>query len=624
MMMKLMKRNSLKSSETDKKGLLKPKAHLCPLLLDPRAILDYIDLCHKDPNTPLPDFKLTPGQSHMLTHFIQEEKWKYDQARTIKKSQYRKEKLLKQNVVNMNPDELLKMQAEIKSLSAKFDSYYADWQGAKVRFVKLTDSFTKGKASPQIPQAEASIQPPEEHASTADESHNAEDHASSKADDSAPTAEEIARASTSDVPEETEVTRATASVASEATQPDSSAPPTPTPSPILPSALDVKKTKAAERAAVKKRKASAASESSVPKKMKPMTSSVDNPIDAVPITSMPSKDLVPFDEEYVIPRESDEETQSAASSEQIDEEIEADVIPSPPQASSPMPQFDAEEAGVEEIDNEDVDIGCTTPVMNDDFWESQHPNSPLFTPLQQIPHSPSPTVQIGSGDTQPAASVNEEIPATSAEETAAATEKATEPEEIPENPQPEEPEIVILEVVMQITDTPLPRPKDPFSRKQKFKAEDFYAEHLSFTEYNPYDSARIRKRRFWTASQANFYSSVLFNKDKVFDHAHIPHVDMESMPCFTPVLSVLHDAGLLNFCTDICDWNEELILQFYATLHITGNAEDVNSWVLDWMTKNTHYKAPATELLRCLSLSPPTKDARCVYDEPELSNHYMQ
>ena len=99
---------------------------------------------------------------------------------------------------------------------------------------------------------------------------------------------------------------------------------------------------------------------------------------------------------------------------------------------------------------------------------------------------------------------------------------------------------------------------------------------------------------------------------------------MESLPCFGPVLSVLYDAGLLNFCTDICDWNEELILQFYATLHITGDSEDVNSWVLDWMSENTHYKAPATELLRALPLSPPLEAARCVYSEPELTYHYMQ
>ena len=65
------------------------------LLLDPKLILDYIDLWHKDPNTPVPNFHLTPGQSHMLTHFITEEKWKFEKARQIKKTQFRKAKFLK-------------------------------------------------------------------------------------------------------------------------------------------------------------------------------------------------------------------------------------------------------------------------------------------------------------------------------------------------------------------------------------------------------------------------------------------------------------------------------------------------------------------------------------------------
>src|SRR3990170_8285237 len=121
----------------------------------------------------------------------------------------------------------------------------------------------------------------------------------------------------------------------------------------------------------------------------------------------------------------------------------------------------------------------------------------------------------------------------------------------------------------------------------------------------------------------NVYSSLFFNKDKVFDHEHIPHVDMESLPCFTPVLSVLYDARLLNFYADICDWNEELILQFYATLHLTGNVADVNSWVLDWMTENTHYKALASELLHAIPVSPPAEGARLVYEETELSHHLM-
>ena len=119
-----------------------------PLLLDPKLILDYIDLWHKDPNTPMPNFKLTPGQNHMLTAFIQEEKWKFEKARQIKKAQYRKEKFLKNNVVSMTTDELVKIQSEIKTLSDDFNAYYADWKGAKVRFVKLTKMFTSNVAAP--------------------------------------------------------------------------------------------------------------------------------------------------------------------------------------------------------------------------------------------------------------------------------------------------------------------------------------------------------------------------------------------------------------------------------------------------------------------------------------------
>ena len=113
-----------------------------PLLLDPKKILDYIDLWHQDPNTPMPDLPLTPGQSHMLTHFISQEKWKFEKAREIKRAQSRKEKLLKKNVVRLTPKELLKAQSEIQALSKDFDVYNADWQGAKVRFVNLTKKIT--------------------------------------------------------------------------------------------------------------------------------------------------------------------------------------------------------------------------------------------------------------------------------------------------------------------------------------------------------------------------------------------------------------------------------------------------------------------------------------------------
>ena len=106
----------------------------------------------------------------MLTTFIPEENWKFEKARSVKKAQYKKEHYLKKNVLKMTTDDLVKIQSEIKVLSDDFNAYYADWKGAKVRVVKLTEGFTSNIAAPmqhESPRAEASAQQTEEHASTA-------------------------------------------------------------------------------------------------------------------------------------------------------------------------------------------------------------------------------------------------------------------------------------------------------------------------------------------------------------------------------------------------------------------------------------------------------------------------
>ena len=130
--------------------------------------------------------------------------------------------------------------------------------------------------------------------------------------------------------------------------------------------------------------------------------------------------------------------------------------------------------------------------------------------------------------------------------------------------------------------------------------------------------------KFWTRTQLNYYASVLCGRNKNFQHTHIPHVELEEIPCFAPVLNVLYEARLLPICTDICDWNSDIVLQFYATLHISGDPTDINTWVLDWMTQHTHFKAPANELLRELPVSIPSEQAVKMYDERELPNKLME
>ena len=45
------------------------------------------------------------------------------------------------------------------------------------------------------------------------------------------------------------------------------------------------------------------------------------------------------------------------------------------------------------------------------------------------------------------------------------------------------------------------------------------------------------------------------------------------LPCLEEALDCFRDAGLLHFVTDKEHWNEELLLQFYATLHIAATTE---------------------------------------------------
>ena len=57
--------------------------------------------------------------------------------------------------------------------------------------------------------------------------------------------------------------------------------------------------------------------------------------------------------------------------------------------------------------------------------------------------------------------------------------------------------------------------------------------------------------------------------------------------------------------TDKENWNEELLLQFYATLHIRGYNRDPKTWVLEWMTGSVHHEAKALDLIELTGLSTP-------------------
>lgn len=103
----------------------------------------------------------------------------------------------------------------------------------------------------------------------------------------------------------------------------------------LPSASEVKKTKTTGKEAAKKRKASETTKTSTAKKPRTPRSSSDEPIDATPISSVPSYEIVPFHEDYILPNDEEEETYSVATSQQVDEQIQVEPNDSLSHVSSP-------------------------------------------------------------------------------------------------------------------------------------------------------------------------------------------------------------------------------------------------------------------------------------------------
>ncbi|KAI5003658.1 hypothetical protein ZWY2020_030818 [Hordeum vulgare] len=87
--------------------------------MDPKVLLDFINIWYEDPNTPIDDLKLPPGISHMVATFINEAKWKEQKARQARVAKAKKEKFLKQNLLKLTPNALVSTQAELQVLTDK-------------------------------------------------------------------------------------------------------------------------------------------------------------------------------------------------------------------------------------------------------------------------------------------------------------------------------------------------------------------------------------------------------------------------------------------------------------------------------------------------------------------------
>ena len=101
---------------------------------------------------------------------------------------------------------------------------------------------------------------------------------------------------------------------------------------------------------------------------------------------------------------------------------------------------------------------------------------------------------------------------------------------------------------------------------------------------------------------------------------------MARLPCLEEALDYFRDVGLLAFVTNKEHWNEELLLQFYATLHSRGYNRDPKTWILEWMTGDVHHEAKAQDIIELTSLPTPRElyEPGCSLHQNELQSIFQK
>ena len=118
----------------------------------------------------------------------------------------------------------------------------------------------------------------------------------------------------------------------------------------------------------------------------------------------------------------------------------------------------------------------------------------------------------------------------------------------------------------------------------------------------------------------------MYNQDMIFPHKRLCCNAIAVLPCLEDALDSFCEVVLLPFVVDKEHWNEELLLQFYATLHISSYNRDPKTWVLEWMSGDVHHEAKAKDIIELTSLPTPGDlyEPGCQRYEQELQSIFQK
>uniref|UniRef100_K3ZFB5 Uncharacterized protein n=1 Tax=Setaria italica TaxID=4555 RepID=K3ZFB5_SETIT len=129
------------------------------------------------------------------------------------------------------------------------------------------------------------------------------------------------------------------------------------------------------------------------------------------------------------------------------------------------------------------------------------------------------------------------------------------------------------------------RPNDPVNymrapsdELKRLRSRNHYEGHRTATD-----------RRFWSIEQQDLYTSI-YSRAKLFDMKWIDWEHIDSIDQFACVREQCAHLGLEQIISYHCDWNSELIKQFYSTVHISADKSSM-TWMADGRRITTNKRA---------------------------------
>src|SRR3954468_9563352 len=93
--------------------------------------------------------------------------------------------------------------------------------------------------------------------------------------------------------------------------------------------------------------------------------------------------------------------------------------------------------------------------------------------------------------------------------------------------------------------------------------------------------------------------------------------------CFQNITETIESQNLTRLFALSTPFNSELIKQFYATLYISGDANEPHTWILEWMIQGEILRMSSAEFMEIVNIPRHIGDLEKIHLKPDLTEEQL-